>query len=89
MLEIYKVIQWKIYESEDLNLTDVEKQIYNIKLTGILISLKKVKEIEIKLDKSLGDLESQLYIDSFEKQQKSAKTTINVITERYVYYEEV
>lgn len=65
-------------------MTDVEKQIYNIKLTGILISLKKVKEIEIKLDKSLGDLESQLYIDSFEKQQKSAKTTINVITERYV-----
>ena len=41
VLEIYKVIQWKIYESEDLNLTDVEKQIYYIKLTGILISLKK------------------------------------------------
>lgn len=54
MLEIYKVIQRKIYESEDLNLTDVEKQIYNIKLTGILISFKKVKEIEIKLNKKSG-----------------------------------
>lgn len=41
-------------ESEDLNLTDVEKQIYNIKLTGILISEKKVKEIEIKLNKKSG-----------------------------------
>ena len=43
-----------MYESEDLNLTDVEKQIYNIKLTGILISEKKVKEIEIKLNKKSG-----------------------------------
>lgn len=30
-----------------------------------------------------------MYIDIFEKQQKLAKTTINVITERYVYDEEV
>lgn len=43
-----------MYESEDLNLRDVEKQIYNIKLTGILISEKKVKEIEIKLNKKSG-----------------------------------
>ena len=35
-------------------MTDVDKWIYNIKLTGILISVKKVKEIEIKLNKKSG-----------------------------------